>query len=277
MKNRTNLLLWYTADEPDGTEDALNATSLARDVIYSVDGYHPVSLVLNCQDYYWTEYTSGADIIMEDPYPIGINATWSVQYNTVCTLDLGCCGCDNCIGSYTDVTSRVDEFAQRTQLTGRTRNLTTWHVPQAFGSQEYWDVTPTGQQWLVQSALAINHGARGIVPWQEPTTSDIENSAMILSQSLPELTTFLFDPSAVTGTITTSPSVDISYWQTGHGVLVMAANMVYEPTEVTFPLVYAPTAKYAQPVLVSGGSMSLSNGKVVVNLDSVGVAAYVLL
>ncbi|EGN94785.1 hypothetical protein SERLA73DRAFT_62021 [Serpula lacrymans var. lacrymans S7.3] len=49
IKNRPNLLLWYTADEPDGTSDPLNATSNAYDLIYSLDGYHPVSLVLNCQ------------------------------------------------------------------------------------------------------------------------------------------------------------------------------------------------------------------------------------
>lgn len=62
IKNRPNLLLWYTGDEPDGTSgiaagvhqqhqyscvaDPLDATSHAYDLIYSLDGYHPVSLVL---------------------------------------------------------------------------------------------------------------------------------------------------------------------------------------------------------------------------------------
>ncbi|EJU00465.1 hypothetical protein DACRYDRAFT_109183 [Dacryopinax primogenitus] len=232
LKNRTNLLLWYTGDEPDGTSDPLNATSIARDLIYELDGYHPVSLVLNCQNYHWSEYTSGADIIMEDPYPIGINATYSVRWNTSCTTELGDCGCDNCIGSYTDITTRVGEFAFRTQMTGRQRNLTTWHVPQGFGSSEYWAVTPTGQEWLVQCTLAINHGARAIVPWVEPTTSSIENSARKLSQSLPVLTAFLFDPKAITGSILTSSTVDLTYWKTTHGTLLMAVNMAYEPTEL---------------------------------------------
>lgn len=48
IKNRSNLLLWYTGDEPDGTSDPLNATKTAYDLIYDLDGYHPVSLVLNC-------------------------------------------------------------------------------------------------------------------------------------------------------------------------------------------------------------------------------------
>ena len=80
IKTRPNLLLWYTGDEPDGTSDPLNATSTTYDLIYALDGYHPVSLVLNCEDYYWTEYTAGSDIVMQDTYPVGINATWSVEW-----------------------------------------------------------------------------------------------------------------------------------------------------------------------------------------------------
>ena len=80
VKNSPALLLWYTGDEPDGTSDPLNATSTAYDLIYSLDGYHPVSLVLNCENYYWPEYSAGSDIIMQDTYPIGINATYSVRW-----------------------------------------------------------------------------------------------------------------------------------------------------------------------------------------------------
>ncbi len=80
VKNSPALLLWYTGDEPDGTSDPLNATTTAYDLIYSLDGYHPVSLVLNCENYYWTEYTAGADIVMQDTYPIAINATFSTVW-----------------------------------------------------------------------------------------------------------------------------------------------------------------------------------------------------
>lgn len=65
IKSRSNLLLWYTGDEPDGTSDPLNATLNSANLIVSLDGgvagngvlgvgYHPVSLVLNCQNYYFT-------------------------------------------------------------------------------------------------------------------------------------------------------------------------------------------------------------------------------
>lgn len=65
LRNRSNILSWYTGDEPDGADYALNSTKLAYDLINQIDGYHPVSLVLNCENYYFTEYgINGADIIM---------------------------------------------------------------------------------------------------------------------------------------------------------------------------------------------------------------------
>jgi len=73
--------------------DPHDAPSKAYKRINELDGYHPVSLVLNCQNYFFTEYThQSADIILGDPYTIGINATWSVVYNTSCTEDYGDCG-----------------------------------------------------------------------------------------------------------------------------------------------------------------------------------------
>ncbi|KAI9459374.1 hypothetical protein HD554DRAFT_2137182 [Boletus coccyginus] len=153
IKTRPNLLLWYTGDEPDGTSDPLNATTIAYDLIYSLDGYHPVSLVLNCQDYYWSSYTAGTDVVMQDVYMVGNNVSWSNEWNTTCTPDYGCCGCDNClsidagdtaavplnstvlcgIGTYFDVSDRVSSFEDRLEVMGWERTKTVWTVPQAFG------------------------------------------------------------------------------------------------------------------------------------------------
>lgn len=159
FKNWSNLLVWYTGDEPDGSSDPLNATSLAYDLIYNLDGYHPVSLVLNCQDYYFTSYAAGTDIIMQDVYIIGANVNTSLMFNTPCTPAYGDCGCDNCspipaglndavppanassipvpansgIGSFTDVSDRVTSFLNRMEVVGWERTKTVWSVPQAFG------------------------------------------------------------------------------------------------------------------------------------------------
>ena len=34
----------------------------------------------NCENYYFTQYTSGADIVMQDTYMIGNNVTFSSQW-----------------------------------------------------------------------------------------------------------------------------------------------------------------------------------------------------
>ncbi|KAJ2921655.1 hypothetical protein H1R20_g15440, partial [Candolleomyces eurysporus] len=100
IKTRPNLLLWYTADEPDGTSDPRNATVRSYHLINSLDGgdstggagYHPVSLVLNCQDYEFSAYANGTDIVMQDVYHIGNNVTFSSEWGTECTPDYGDCG-----------------------------------------------------------------------------------------------------------------------------------------------------------------------------------------
>lgn len=86
-QNRSSLLTWYTADEPDGTEAALNASGLAADLIHSIDPYHPVSIVLNCFDYYYEQYSARSDIISQDAYPIGINTTYSFRGTEVSSCD----------------------------------------------------------------------------------------------------------------------------------------------------------------------------------------------
>lgn len=155
IKSRPNLLLWYTADEPDGTSDPLNATQSAYDLIYSLDGYHPVSLVLNCQDYHFANYAVGADVLLQDPYMLGNNVTFSNEWKTVCDEEFGCCGCDNCKGTFNDISARVDVFSERLRMMGKSRGTAVWSVPQAFGSGEYWTRTPTGQEWVVQVSAYI--------------------------------------------------------------------------------------------------------------------------
>ena len=70
----------------DGQVDPLEATKTAYDVIKLHDPHHPVSLCLNCENYYFEEYTAGADIILSDVYPIGTNTTWSSKYQYVYLL-----------------------------------------------------------------------------------------------------------------------------------------------------------------------------------------------
>ncbi|KAH7924185.1 hypothetical protein BV22DRAFT_1130026 [Leucogyrophana mollusca] len=267
VQNRPNLLLWYTGDEPDGTSDPLNATTIAYDLIYSLDGYHPVSLVLNCQDYEWASYTAGTDIVMQDAYMISNNVTWSNEWNTACTPDFGDCGCDNClsipagdnsavppnstlpgstltgfdgtvpansgVGSYFDISNRVSSFKNRLEVMGWERTKAVWTVPQAFGGEEYWLRAPTGPEWVVQSIMGINQGALGVVPWVDPNPTDIKEAASAFAYALPKITPFLFSPAATRSNFVVG-SVDVATWAMGRRTLVLATNTDYVSANVAW-------------------------------------------
>lgn len=48
--------------------------------------------MLNCENYFWSEYSGGADVLLQDTYMIGNNVTFSNQWGTPCTVDYGDCG-----------------------------------------------------------------------------------------------------------------------------------------------------------------------------------------
>ncbi|KAJ7052803.1 hypothetical protein C8F01DRAFT_1212348 [Mycena amicta] len=237
IKHRSNLLLWYTADEPDGTSEPLDVTRRAYDRIYSLAfGYHPVSIVLNCADYEFASYAEGADIVMPDTYTIANNPVWSNKYNTSCTEDFGCCGCDNCKGELEDVSRRLDDFALRLDVLGWMRRRAVWAVPQAFGADEFWTRRPSGREFAAQVILSVNHGARGIMPWIDPTTEDIKTTAALLAKTLnaSAVKRILFSPRVNFERII-SNRVDIGKWTITGAVLLMVTNLNAHTAVVTVP------------------------------------------
>ncbi|KAH9175738.1 hypothetical protein EDB89DRAFT_279370 [Lactarius sanguifluus] len=247
LRNRTNLLLYYTADEPDGSEDPLAAPASAAALIASLDPYRPSSLVLNCQDYFFSDYAAGTPILMQDAYPIGINATYSVRWHTPCTPTQGDCGCDNCVGDFEDIRNRMDDFATRLEVLGWERSKSVWTVPQGFGSSEYWSRTPTGAEFLLQMIVAVNAGARGSVSWTDPTTPDIKAAASAFASALPELSPFLLSsslsqPPVHFSRVITPDRLDIGVWTSAEGTtLVIAANLNYFAVDIMLDEVLSAT------------------------------------
>lgn len=87
--------------------------------------------------------------------------------------------------------------------------------------------------------LSINHGALGIIPWTDPTTSDIKSSASAFALSLPSITPFLFASNA-TITQMTFGNVDVGVWTVGSHTLVMATNLEYNTTSINLRDVIVP-------------------------------------
>ncbi|KAF1968866.1 hypothetical protein BU23DRAFT_540385 [Bimuria novae-zelandiae CBS 107.79] len=186
LQSHPSLLLYYTGDEPDGWTDPLNGTILAYNRIREIDPYHPVSLVLNCYNFYFEEYTSGADIILEDTYPLIKSSTFSTVYNTVCNQTYGDCGCDFCHVNNTaypefeglpfkDVVDRTDNFYQFQRWIGQKETKPVWGVPQWFyDADSFWSRWATKEEAVVMALLRVNHGAMGVVGWIFPTSPEIQ-------------------------------------------------------------------------------------------------------
>ncbi|KAK4959093.1 hypothetical protein LTR10_003892 [Elasticomyces elasticus] len=229
VKDRSNLLSWYTADEPDGWQYALNQTRIAYDILKQEDPYHPTALVLNCDNYYFEEYSSGADYIMEDAYPIGIDPIYSRPWNTSCNETYGDCGCDDCTGDLRDVSNRLDDFFNY-QLWLSQQEKPLWAVLQAFSGEGYWSRDPTpGETWAMM-VLSFNHGAKGIMSWTFPTseTLGVAHGAMAKVATTSPVSTFLIGlPGPTMVRVPGNELLDVAYWVLDTQVLVGVVNLDY--------------------------------------------------
>ncbi|KAL1904745.1 hypothetical protein Sste5344_009517 [Sporothrix stenoceras] len=248
-RDNAALFSYWSADEPDGHQDPFSAPIQTRDTIRSIDPYHPVAVVLNCQDYYFAQYAAGADVIMEDVYPIGINTTGITKWGIVCNTTLGDCGCDNCQGddhSIRDVSDRLDDLARYETWSGPQQGSpwpkTKIHNPQSFHGEGYWARDPTPAESWAMSLVAVNHGAQGLIAWVYPvaatnTTNGTTNSVLPaahgkLAQVLTRSPTVDFIVGNARPTRLPSPpgmpNLDMSCWRHVDQLLVSVVNTGYE-------------------------------------------------
>ena len=248
-KDYSSLLLYYTADEPDGNQDPLNGTTLAYNTIAAIDKYHPVSLVLNCANYYFAAYGAGTDILMEDAYPIGINATYS-KWGTVCNMTYGDCGCDDCKGDLSDVSARLDDFTAYQEWLGWYPKPT-WAVPQSFYGEGYWSRNPTVAETWAMNSLSTNHGAKGIMLWTFPTEDELAkaNGQQAKVLQVEPVLGFLTGDQPTGVMVSGYPLLDVAYWIVGGQAMIGVANLDYTDGEdvVTVPLPFSAIGIASQP------------------------------
>ncbi|EME46147.1 hypothetical protein DOTSEDRAFT_70221 [Dothistroma septosporum NZE10] len=238
VKHRSSFLSWYTADEPDGWQYNLSSTKAAYDLLKKEDPYHPTGLVLNCNNYYFEEYSSGTDYIMEDAYPVGIDPTFSRKFNTTCNETYGDCGCDDCKGSLLDVSDRLNTFSEYQGWLG-TREKPLWSVLQAFFGEKYWARSPTPAETWVMMILSFNHKAKAIMSWTFPTTpvslgAAHGRMAKVVSQS--PVRDFLIgdDPKAIE--VESHPLLDVAYWTIGKELMVSVANVETDDSKTSLTI-----------------------------------------
>lgn len=265
LRTHPSILLWYQSDEPDGKGNPLNSTGLARDTLRLIDPYHPSSLALNCDDFYYSDYAAGGEIVISDVYPVSTNTSWSTVYETPCNATYGCCGCDNCNGNFEDITRRLYDFRHRDEQLGW--HKTHWSAPQAFGNETFWTRYPTAAEAIVMSLVAVNHGAKGLVAWDFPTTAELSIATQQLAKLMTGniirsfvLQTPLIESLAIGG----SDLVDSAVWvNTGtKEALLSVINMNYAngnwPVQVALPT--GVTIKSVANVLWGNVSWSVHEG-----------------
>ncbi|EIN05140.1 hypothetical protein PUNSTDRAFT_137822 [Punctularia strigosozonata HHB-11173 SS5] len=246
----------YTGDESDGWEDPLNATQLAYVTIYGLDsGCHPVSLVLSCQDSYFTEYSAGADIVMQD-------------MGTVCTPDYGDCGCDNCKGAFEDISDWMTSTLASRSWAANSLSPSGL-VPQAFGNDTYWKRYPTGAEYTVSAALTINHG---VVAWGQPAPDDLLAAASALAAALEPAKAFILSPEAEYAQSPTD-RVDVASWTVGSRALLLVTNLNYEAKTVPIPAALRAAARAGLKQVLDTGAKIVGENIV---LESVGTGAFIL-
>ncbi|KAI1414402.1 hypothetical protein F5Y13DRAFT_15907 [Hypoxylon sp. FL1857] len=262
IKHHSSLFAYWTADEPDGWQVPFDVTPAAQELIHKLDPYHPVAVTLNCQDYYFGEYSIGADILMADPYPIAINSTFS-KWGTVCNTTLGDCGCDNCKGNVQDVSSRLDDLIQYEKWLGRWP-LPKFHNPQAFHGEDYWFRDPTPAEAFVMNALAFNRGAAGIFAWTWPTSQELfdAHSQMAAAVTNAPARDFLLggQPDGSI-TIANQELVDIAYWIQEAQVMVSVVNGAYDDVEGPLSISLPVSVTSIATVPFGGLSWELQDGQ----------------
>lgn len=266
LKSRKSMLLWYTGDEPDGNSDPINATGIAYDQIKSLDPWHPVSLCLNCYNFYYKEYSSGADIILEDVYPVAVNTSYSEVYGTVCNTTYGCCGCDDCKGNFEDISDRLDTLAQYQEWIGGP-SKTFWGVSQAFGNESFWRRYPTPEEEVTMNMLSINHNAKGIVIWVYPTSSELSNVTSKLSKILlrKDVTGHLLGSHTTPLSVVGHGRIDAVGWTIGKQTFVSILYLEYSDFQSELTVTLPAKASSVSEVLWGPGGWSVSGGKLVKN------------
>jgi hypothetical protein len=124
----------------------------------------------------------------------------------------------------------------------------------------------------VQAAIALNHGATGVVSWDAPSTPDITAAASQLARAVPQLAPFLFSHTAVFAGRMVG-GVDVGVWTVGAQALVLATNTAYASARLSLAALGLQNATYGGKAVLANGA-KLANS--VINLDGVGTGIFVV-
>ena len=110
-----------------------------------------------------------------------------------------------------------------------------------------------------------------IVPWDDPTSSDIVTASSALAAAVPQFLPFLTAPN-VTFTPFRQENVDVAFWTRGDQTLLMAANA--NPSNVSLVL-QGVTDGTVKEILNGGADLVAQGHNVVLTLEATGTTAWI--
>lgn len=230
-RRHSNVLLYHTAMEPDGKSMEVGGVREISQTVQQNDPYHPVSLTLTCQDYQFSNYTSGNDIILTNPFVFGENQrSWGD--GTASNSTFSSYTCDNCKGSFLDLVNQIRIFRDRRHALGRDRTMQIWGVPPASGPPNG-NIVPTGEQFLLMCTIYVIEGAVGLMTWNDQLnfSPDLKMAIQTIGAALPQISRYLDRPQSFMPlpSVKTYPSDSFiaNIWlnTADQTILVMVANL----------------------------------------------------
>lgn len=279
MKDRSNLLTWYTTDGPDAQQYNSSSFRLANDLLKKADPYHPTALALKCDNYYFEDYSSGADYIIEDVNPIGNNSTLGRNSHTVVNATHEDSGCDDCEGVLKDFSSRLVMYSTHLEWL-RDQSKPLWTALQAFSGDIFWSREPTSSELWAMIVLSFNHRAKGIMS-RLSSSSDASCGAygsIAKAVTVPEVSRFLLGAQPTKINVTGQPLLDVAFWKIGGHALVAMANLNQNRTSdpVTIHLPFRSTKVTGQPWGSLSWSLSTDNNLSTYGLDGLATSILIL-
>lgn len=224
IKDSDGLYAYWTFDQPDGHSATHARMWKASSLIKKLDPYHPIAVSLGCDNYYFEEYSRGADIIVADAHPIGSGAS---KWHTSCNATYGSCGCDNCKGNVVDVSTRLQRMAQYERWLNHWPKPKMQNLQTSHSGENSLPVSPSANKVIAMSALALANGARGVLPWAWPVDNE--------TTALHEKFSHVVNKDIVSELLTKSPArkfkvkkhkeLEVTYWMLNKTLMLSVVNL----------------------------------------------------
>jgi hypothetical protein len=236
LKTNSPVIMWYVYDEPRSSAQWQYANAM-----YNVAKTQDPSRAAMVNVTYLPEDISinyASDVLSMDYYPIGVGGNQSV--------------------SISSVGDKVETQHQVALSVGKPN----WYWPQSMGYAYFSSREPTGAEAEGMAYLALIHGSRGLMYWNnKPRTLEQWNELRQLNSEVQTLTPVLYSTNPAPAVTVTPATVNVLGKTYGGGKYFVAVNT--QPGAAGATLTISDTNATQAAVLFENRSVAVLGGKIV--------------